>query len=484
MRVSCPWALALALLLAACNGSSTDPSHVDNSAPGEPAGSEQKPKTLQADYGVHLESKLVFMGALNDESGGPNSRGAEFAHGKRVLARWIASGKSELLPEGWKLELVERDHESKPALAAQAYKEIKDKVLCFVTAYGDESTAGLLKMLKEDDVLLFPAVVTSTVGDSEYTPPTGPSHQDEALRALDWVKQTAGSGTIVPGALYEPGSYGSDALSGWNQGIAAFQLSASSNHALAQADAPGSALEALQKVGATHVLLATSPPATAAILKAGAAIGYSPTWLGLSPSWHHSMSKKGTLPVEALTRYHLISGAPFLGEELPGMKRFLAAWEEFGGEFGEPSDEALRSFIQGMLAIEAFRAALSRNDATRSGYRQALSKVANFDALGMIAPMDFSEVPFRASNKTRVITPRADSNLWSIVGELQSPSLATEAADSSQEAASSQRSEEQPGQPAPAPSAGESTGADGNAPPASDGNAPPAPDSATASEVK
>jgi ABC-type branched-subunit amino acid transport system substrate-binding protein len=477
MRISRTHTLALTLLLSACSsGSKTDPSHVDNSAPGDPAESEKKPKALQADYGVHLESKSVFMGALNDESGGPGSTGAEFANGKRVLARWIASGKSELLPEGWKLELVERDHGSQPDQAARAYKEIKDKVLCFVSSYGEKSTAALLKMLKEDDVLLFPAVVTSTIGSNEYTPPAGPSYRDEALRALDWVQKTAGSVTVVPGAIYEPGSYGSDALSGWNQGTAAFQLSASLDQALAKTAAPDSALEALQNVGATHVLLATSPSATVDILKAGAALDYRPVWLGLSPTWHRSMSSPDGLSVEALARYHLISSAPYFGEALPGMERFLAVWEEFGADFGKPSDEGLRSFIQGMLAIKAFAVALDRNDATRSGYRQALSKVAHFDAMGMIGPMDFSEVPFRASNKTRVLTPRPATNTWSVVGELQSPSLAAKAEELDPEDSSAAQPEGEPSQPDSVPTPPVSAGVEGSVPPAAD--------SATASEVK
>ncbi len=478
MRVSRPVALALALLLSACSGGSkTDPSHVDNSAPGDPAGSEKKPKTLQADYGVHLESKSVFMGVLNDESAGPDSAGAEFANGKRVLARWIASGKSGLLPDGWKLELVERDHGSDPSKAAQAYKEIKDKVLCFVTSYGEKSTAGLLKMLKEDDVLLFPAVFTSTVGSNEYTPPAGPSYRDEALRALDWAKKTAGSVAVIPGAIYEPGSYGSDALSGWDQGVAAFRFSTSLNQALGLASEPRNALEALQKAGATHVLLATSPSATVDILKAGVALGYTPVWLGLSPTWHRSMSNPDNLSVEAAARYHLISGAPYFGEGLPGLERFIAAWEEFGADFGEPSYEGLRSFIQGMLAVEAFAAALNRNDTTRSGYRQALSKVAHFDALGMVAPMDFSEVPFRASNRTRVLTPRPAGATWSVVGELQSPSLALEAEKPGPVEAGDAQPGAEPGhQPDSAPAPPAPTGAEGSAPPAAD--------SATASEVK
>jgi ABC-type branched-subunit amino acid transport system substrate-binding protein len=474
--------LALTLFLASsCSpGTKGDPSHVDNSAPGDLTKSTAKPKTLQADYGVHLENKTVFMGALNDESGGPGSAGTDFANGKRVLARWIASGTSKLLPEGWKLELVERDHSGDAAKAAKAYNEIKDQVLCFATAYGDASTSTLLRMLKEDDVLIFPALFTSTMSLNEYTPPAGPSYRDQALRALDWTKESAGSSEVILGALYGADSYGKDALAGWDQGAEALQLGISLNKEISVASTPNAILE-LKDKGATHVLLATLPPITSDVLKAAKKSGYSPIWLGLSESWNKSMSGPNGLSKDILAGYRRVSGAPYLGEKLEGMDRFLAAWKKYGVDLGEPSDESLRSFIQGVLAVDALANALDQNDATRSGYRHALSKVAPFDALGMVAPMDFSEIPFRASDKTRVLAPTSGEERWKVVGALQSPILTAEperAASPLEKETDEAVKDSQPDGAAPAPLGAAS------APSGGDGVVPPAPDSATASEVK
>jgi len=414
------------------------------------------------------------MGALNDESGGPGSTGTDFANGKRVLARWIASGSSDLLPEGWKLELVERDHSGDAAKAAKAYNEIKDKVLCFGTAYGDSSTTALLKMLKEDDVLIFPALFTSTMALNEYTPPAGPSYRDQALRALDWAKESAGSGVVSPGAIYDAGSYGKDAVSGWDEGVEELKLSASLNKEVTDERALKSSLAELKESAATHVLLATLPETTAAALKAAKAMAYSPMWLGLSASWHTSMAGTDGLSKDVLAGYHRVSGSPYLGEKLNGMDRFLAAWKQYGEDLGAPSDESLRSFIQGVLAVEALAKALNQNDATRSGYRQALSKVSQFDALGMVAPMDFSEVPFRASDKTRVLVPKAGTDLWAVVGELQSPSLSAQPAQSATPLAKETKEAGKDNQPEGASPAS----------PDDDGAAPSGTESDTASETK
>ena len=60
--------------------------------------------------GVDLERKLLRIGALNDESGPVAAIGRPYALGKRLLAAEINAGDSGLLPDGWTVELVERDH--------------------------------------------------------------------------------------------------------------------------------------------------------------------------------------------------------------------------------------------------------------------------------------------------------------------------------------------------------------------------------------
>ena len=117
----------------------------------------EAPKAMQAKpalVGVDMAKKIVTVGALNDESGPAAVLGKPFALGKRILAKQINAGGSGILPEGWKINLLEKDHGYNPGKSEAAYKEIKDKVLFFATTFGTPNTLPLRPFLKQDNIVV------------------------------------------------------------------------------------------------------------------------------------------------------------------------------------------------------------------------------------------------------------------------------------------------------------------------------------------
>lgn len=151
--------------------------------------------------GVDAAKKVVRVGALNDESGPAKQIGVAFANGKRLLAKAVEAGTVKALPEGWKIELVEKDHGYNPQQSVQLYKEIKDDVLWLATSFGTPPTLPLLEDLKRDDMIAFPASLSSQMAANENTPPLGPSYVVEATRAMDWAVEKAGGADKVKAAI-------------------------------------------------------------------------------------------------------------------------------------------------------------------------------------------------------------------------------------------------------------------------------------------
>ena len=85
-----------------------------------------------------MATKTITIGTLNDESGPAAVIGKPFAVGKRILAEQVNAGGSGLLPEGWKVKLVEKDHGYNPAKAKDAYNELKNDVLFIGTSFGPQ----------------------------------------------------------------------------------------------------------------------------------------------------------------------------------------------------------------------------------------------------------------------------------------------------------------------------------------------------------
>ena len=123
--------------------------------------------------GIDTEKKVLTIGALNDESGPAAAIGKPFALGKRILADTINAGGSGLLPDGWTVKLVEKDHGYNPQKSVQAYNEIKDQVLFIGSSFGTPNTLPLRAMLERDNMVAFPASLSSQMAQHKFTPPAG-----------------------------------------------------------------------------------------------------------------------------------------------------------------------------------------------------------------------------------------------------------------------------------------------------------------------
>ncbi|MEO0604999.1 MAG: ABC transporter substrate-binding protein, partial [Myxococcota bacterium] len=201
MRHWIPFALTL---LAAC-GDAPAPEAADDAA-----------DALKADAGVDVAAKVITVGALNDESGPAAAIGKPYALGKRLLAARVNAGGSGLLPDGWTIQLVERDHGYNPQQSVQAYDEIKEQVLFVGTSFGTPNTLPLRPKLEVDSVLAFPASLSSAMAEHPNTPPLGASYTDEARRAMDFmVSQAESADAVKAGIVYQKDDYGKDGLAGF-----------------------------------------------------------------------------------------------------------------------------------------------------------------------------------------------------------------------------------------------------------------------------
>ena len=413
-------ALLLAAVLPACNGDGTP----EPAAPDAP----DAPPALQADAGVDIEGKVLRIGVLNDESGPAVAIGKPYANGKRILAAMVNQGGSGLLPDGWTVELVERDHGYNPQASVQAFNEIKDDVLFFGHTFGTPNTLPLLEMLAAESIIALPASLSSKMAENAHTPPAGPGYMAEAQRAMDHVVASAADlGAIKAGVVYQQDDYGKDGFDGWKKQAALHGVQIVSEQGIAAGQKDFTAVvTALKDAGAPHILLCTLPSAPGPLLGTAAQLKYMPQWLGVTPSWVDAFFNPEVIPSAVFTNFSWITGLSYWGEAVDGMEAFLAAYEAHGKELGSPDFYTMMSYAQGILGLAAFKVAVERNDATRAGFMAALQSLDSFTADGLLQPLDYTKVPYVTSTKTRVLKPMFDGTRWAPLADYAAP--ATEAA--------------------------------------------------------
>lgn len=414
------WGVALIAVTAIACGKKVDDKKQEPT-PSAGSGSMAAPVTAKVP-GVDTTAKTVKIGALNDESGPAKQIGVAFANGKRLMVKAVNAGAVKALPEGWKLELVEKDHGYNPQQSVQLYKELRDQVLFVATSFGTPPTLPLIEDFKKDDVMAFPASLSSQMAANEHTPPLGASYAVEAMRAMDWAVESAGGAEKVKAAIvYQRDDYGEDGVTGWKKAAAHHKVTIVSEQTIKPTDQDFTAvIKALKDAGATHVLLTVLPSATPGLLGTAAKMQFAPTWIGQTPSWVDVFFAK--LPAPLVGKFYWVTSFAYWGEDVPGMKDFLAIWDAHGkGTMGEPDFYVLASYVQGLAQAEALKRAIEANDVTRAGFKKALHSMTDWNAGGLIPAVDLSKVPYVTSTKTRILRPVMDKKTWEKVADYADP---------------------------------------------------------------
>lgn len=374
--------------------------------------------SLQVDKGVDATAKVITIGALNDESGPALAIGKPYAVGKRVLAARINAGGSGLLPEGWTVKLVERDHGYNPQKSVQSYDEIKDEVLFVGTSFGTQNTLPLRPKLEIDGLVAFPASLSSAMAEHPNTPPIGAPYNSEAKRALDFiVSQAGGTDGVKAGIVYQKDDYGKDGLAGFEEAAEAYGVEIVAKQTIDPGQRDMAAVvTSLKDAGATHVVLAVLPSGTGPIIGTAASLQFAPMWVGVTPAWIDRFFDPEVIPSAVLANFYWAQSLPYWGEDVPGMSEFASTWETHGADFGIPQDwYILVSYIQGLTQIEAAKRAIEKGDVSRAGFKTALNSMTAFDAGGMMNPVDLSKTPYVVTDQVRVLKPDFAKKTWTEV---------------------------------------------------------------------
>ncbi len=416
----------LGVALGACGGSGDPaPAAEAPSEPGAAPQAEPTPAGPKTDFGVDLATKTIRIGSLNDESGPAATIGKPYAIGKRVLVAQVNAGGSGLLPEGWKFELIEKDHGYNPQKSVQAYNQIKDQVLLIATSFGTPNTMPLRPMLERDKLIVLPASLSSEMAKHKYTVPGGPSYEVGAMRGMDYVvASTKDKGKIKAGIVYQQDDYGMDGLNGWKAAATHHGVSIVAEHAITPGQKDFAAvISALKSTGATHVLLTVLPSATGPILGTAAQFQYKPKWIGSTPTWIDAFFNPEVIPSSVFANFEWISTVPYWGEKLPGMDSFLAAYEKHGKDQGPPDMYILFSYVQGLYAVEIIKRAIANDDLTRVGLMQAVQSVANFTGGGLFQPISTNAFPYVTSVKSRMLKPDFEAKTWKLLADYAAPEV-------------------------------------------------------------
>jgi len=271
----------------------------------------------------------------------------------------------------FKVEVVAEDNQYDVPTSVQLYQKVKDQV-AVLALVGTPHVNAVLPQLKADGVVALPASLDAQWVKEINLIPYGAPYQIQFLNGASWyLNEGGGRGKRICVMAIE-GPYGDAGVAGLQAAAAAEQFEIEATVRYRATDTEFTAqVGQLADARCDAVFLTGLPSTTGPVLGTGAKLGFTPLWLGQSPTWSTSFSTSEELRPILERNFVLLTDGPEWGDESePGMRQMLADIREL-----EPGQDPDIYFQAGYLAAMATAALLEKaatlEDFSRAGLLEA-----------------------------------------------------------------------------------------------------------------
>ncbi|MDX1468314.1 MAG: ABC transporter substrate-binding protein [Acidimicrobiia bacterium] len=389
----------LAMVVAACNGA--DPTTTTSEPPPPTTTQPPGPTTtgmmdeLVYDVGFDPDTGTIKLGALAALTGPIPGIGASLLNGHRVY--WESVNADGGVAGMYPVEVVVRDNAYNPETNVVVYNEIKDEVLAFSSAIGTPTTASIYEDAAGENILVAAGSLASqwALTDNVLLNLGANTYFAQFANAPYWAMNVADPAIItdesVVGIIYQGDDYGQDCKNGYDFGQANTGFNHQYEATYAATDTEFSAqIGGAQAAGVSVLFICALPTALATMLGTAAALEYSPTVFGSSPSYNPVLpsalgggDEAAGLAVFASFPYYGLGAGPEFEDDTPGMAELRADLEAHRDAIGV-TDEMINAFYYfGYTQAQTFHilleAAVANGDISRAGLLAAINLVQDVD---------------------------------------------------------------------------------------------------------
>ncbi len=393
----------LAMVVAACSPStSTDTTEAatattqaaaDTTQPAADTTTSEAMAGLVFDVGFDEATGTIKLGALAAITGPIPGIGASVFDGHKVY--WEKVNANGGVAGMYPVEIVVRDNKYDPQTNVIVFNEIKDEVLGFSTLLGTPTTAAILDDAVADNILVAAGSLAAQWAlTSNIVLNLGANHYvAQFANAAYWAMEVADPAVItadsVVGIIYQADDYGRDCKNGYDFGQENTGFTAGYEATYAATDADFSAqIGGAQAAGVDVLFICALPGALAGMLGTAAAISYSPTVLGSSPSYNPALpsalgagDEAAGLALFSSFPYYSLGAGPTFEDDTPGMAELRSDLETYGADV--PAEEINAFYYFGYAQAQTFHeileTAVANGDISRAGVQAAVDLVQDVD---------------------------------------------------------------------------------------------------------
>ncbi|MFC8782545.1 ABC transporter substrate-binding protein [Streptomyces nigra] len=352
--------------------------------------------------GPGVTDKTIRLGALTDLTGPYATLGKSIVQAQQMWA-------DEVNADGGicdrRVEIVVKDHGYDVQKAVTAYADLSSDVVALPQVIGSPVMAALLDDIERDKVLTFPQAWAASLLGKESVQVLGTTYDVDMIAAVDYLtraKKVAKGDTI--GHVYFEGDYGANALEGSQWAAKKAGLKVAGQKIKATDTDLSAQVSALRKEGVKAILISAGPAQTASLVGVAASRGLKVPVVSSAPGYAPQLMKTPAAPALAAL-LHVVSAAPAVSSELPGVRDMVAAYQKkYRGSLldaGVLSGYNAARIMGDDLKKACEKGSLAREDVVAAHRAQSAVDV------GLGTAQNFSDKARPASTETYVLKPDA-----------------------------------------------------------------------------
>jgi ABC-type branched-subunit amino acid transport system substrate-binding protein len=374
------WILAmlavLGLLAAACGGRSDD----DDDGAAEDG--EESEEGAEPEQVPGFDGETIRLGVVTPTSGPVQIIGTPLTNGNEAYWAYVneeLGGVAGKYPV--ELEIVDSAYD--PPTAVQAYNQIKGDVVMFNQLLGTPIVNALTEQLAADDIVAQPASLDSFWVREQNLLPIGAPYQIQAINGIDWyVTEGGGEGQAIC-TLRQDDPYGEAGQEGVDFALEQLDIDLTREVTFSVGNPDFTTqITQLQGSGCEMVWLTSTPTDTSAALAKAAELGFTPQWLGQSPTWLGVFVESELLPYLEENFIWVAEGPEYGDDSVPGMSELLRIQEEYA-EGQEPDVYFNFGYNESKAVHQVLEQAVEMGDLSREGIIEAMNSLEEltFDGL-------------------------------------------------------------------------------------------------------
>jgi len=235
----------------------------------------------------------ILLGNVQDLSGPMKELGKLLPSGSNLYFDYVNQGGGV---HGRKIRMLVEDGQYNPQKTVAAVKKLieMDNIFCLYHVIGTSPAEAVRPLLEESEIpLIAPATQSGTMSDMTRPGARYIFHTDTGYdrQAFILTKYAMGMEKDVKiGVIYQDDDYGENVLKGIGEAEAEFGISVQKESFQRGATEFAGQVMNLMKGGCTHVIIAGIVKEPIIIMKTAAAMGYSPQFMGTSPTMDHRVA--------------------------------------------------------------------------------------------------------------------------------------------------------------------------------------------------